>query len=239
MIKTAHGVVVSARGSFRGIVTENLVLHYNTFNTDSYQDGDGAVITDISGNNLNGTVTGAPTFSGSYFTFVNDYITTANLNTSLTEVHSTELWIYPTSNGVVMQANAQSAPNQNYHHTSIEIVNGSLEYGLWNGVGITSTGATEAISFNDWHQVVLTYNGVTVKGYLDGQFVGSVNVAWDSPEEDTGNFYYNFGYQDSTNQGDGSNFDGRFGIMRVYDVELSASQIAQNYSSPTDNVVLV
>ena len=45
MMKTFHGVVVSARGSFRGIVTDNLVIHYNTFKTSSYQDGDGAVIT--------------------------------------------------------------------------------------------------------------------------------------------------------------------------------------------------
>jgi hypothetical protein len=137
-----------------------------------------------------------------------------------------------------MQANAQSAPNDSYHHASIEIVSGKLEFGLWNGTGITSTGPTDDISFNEWHQVVLTYNGTTVKGYLDGQFSGSVNVSWDSPEDSTGNFYYNFGYQTITNQGDGTNFDGRFGIMRIYEVELTASQIAQNYNSATDNVVV-
>lgn len=221
----------------QGIVSTNLVLHYNTFNPDSYQAGDGAVITDISGNGLNGSITGSPTFSGTYFTFVNDYITTANLNASLTSVHSTELWIYPTNNGVVMQANAQPTPNASYHHSSIEIVSGKLEFGLWNGSSITSTGPTSTISFNQWHQVVLTYNGSTVRGYLDGSLAGSVNVVWDSPEQSTGNFYYNFGSQDTTSQGDGTYFDGRFGIMRVYSVELSAGQVAQNYNSPTDNVV--
>lgn len=234
MIKTIHGIMASTLN--KGIVFNNLVLHYNTFNSLSYEEGDGAVITDISGNGNNGTITGSPDFNGSYFTFVNDYITTANLNTSLTSVHSTEIWIYPTNNGVIMQANAQPTPNTFYHHSSIEIVNGNLEFGLWNGSSITSTGPTTAISFNEWHQVVLTYNGTTVKGYLDGNLVGSINVTWSSPEQSTGNFYYNFGFQDLTNQGDGTNFDGLFGIMRIYSIELSQSQIFQNYNSLTDNI---
>lgn len=235
MIKAIHGIMAVALN--KGIVSNNLILHYNTFNINSYKEGDGAVITDISGNGKNGTITGSPTFSNSSFTFVNDYITTANLNTSLALIHSSELWIYPTDNGVIMQANAQSTPNLNYHHSSIEIVNGRLEFGLWNGTSISSTGPTSIISFNEWHQVVLTYNGSTVKGYLDGNFAGSVNVVWDPPEQLTGNFYYNFGSQDTTSQGDGTYFDGLFGIMRIYDIELSLSQIIQNYNSSTDNII--
>lgn len=233
MIKAMHGVVTSM-GSTRYIISSNLVLHYNTFNTSSYN-GSGNTISDISGNNLNGTITGSPAWNVNYFTFVNDYITTANLAPSLTEVHTCEVWIYPTGNGVVMQANAQPTPNTSYHHSSIEIVAGKLEFGLWNGTGISSTGPTSNISFNEWHQVVLTYDGATVRGYLDGAFAGSVNVVWDSPEDSTGVFYYNFGYRDATDQGDGTDFDGRFGILRVYETALSLSSIARNYNASIGN----
>jgi hypothetical protein len=231
---TLHGAVASA-SLFRGVIQKGLVLHYNTFNTESYNKT-GTTIYDLTSNNLNGTITGAPAWNVNYFTFANDYITTANLAPSLTEVHTCEVWIYPTGNGVVMQANAQPTPNASYHHSTIEIVSGNLEFGLWDGSGITSTGATSAISLNQWSQVVLTYNGSTVKGYLNGELVGSVNVVWDSPEDSTGSFYYNFGYQDFTSQGDGTNFDGRFGIMRVYDVELSAPQVRKNYLAVSGNL---
>jgi len=233
MIKTMHGVMTSM-GSSRYIISSNLVLHYNTFNTSSYN-GSGNVINDISGNNLDGSITGSPAWNVNYFTFVNDYITTADLAPSLAEIHTCEVWIYPTNNGVVMQANAQSTPNTSYHHSSIEIVAGKLEFGLWNGNGISSTGPTSNISFNEWHQVVLTYDGATVRGYLDGAFAGSVNVVWDSPEDDAGAFYYNFGYRDTTDQGDGTDFDGRFGILRIYSSALAPSDISRNYQASIGN----
>lgn len=235
MLKTMHGIVVSAIGSVRNIISENLLLHYNTFNTSSYNKT-GNTIFDLTANGLDGTVSGSPSWNVNYFTFVNDYITTPNLAASLAEIHSTEMWVYPTNNGVLLQANAQPTPNDSYHHSSVEIVAGKLEFGLWNGASITSTGPTSNISFNQWHQVVLTYDGTTVRGYLDGQFAGSVNVTWDSPEDDVpGSFYYNFGYRDFTSQGDGTDFDGRFGILRIYDVALTAGQVLRNFNASVGN----
>ena len=215
------------------VVTQNLLLHYNTFNTASYN-GSGVTIIDISGNSRNGTITGSPTWTGNYFTFVDDYITTPNLSsliTSANETHSVELWVYPTNNGVLVQYNNSTSPNTSYHHSAIEIVGGNLEVGLWNGSAVGSTGNIGAVSFNQWHQIVLTYNGSVCKGYIDGVYKGSVNVAWDSPMNSSMAFYMNFGFADSTSQGDGTNFDGRFGIMRVYNSALTDAQILSNYNS--------
>ena len=215
------------------VVTENLLLHYNTFNTASYN-GSGVTIIDISGNSRNGTITGSPTWTGNYFTFVDDYITTPNLSsliTSANETHSVELWVYPTNNGVLVQYNNSTSPNTSYHHSAIEIVGGNLEVGFWNGGIVTSSGNIGAVSFNQWHQIVLTYNGSVCKGYIDGVYKGSVNVAWDSPMNSSMAFYMNFGFADSTSQGDGTNFDGRFGIMRVYNSALTDAQILSNYNS--------
>ena len=220
------------------VVTENLLLHYNTFNTASYN-GSGATITDLSGNGRNGTITGSPTWTGNYFTFVDDYITTPNLSsliTSANETHSVELWVYPTASGVLVQYN-NTSPNTSYHASSIEIVGGNLEVGFWNGSGLSSTGNIGAVSFNEWHQIVLTYNGSVCKGYIDGVFKGSVNVSWSSPMDASQPFYMNFGYADTTSHGDGTNFDGRFGIMRVYNKALTDAEVLSNYNSTLSTIV--
>lgn len=235
IIPVLHGACSSS--TKRGIYLQNLEVHYSTFNSDSYYKGKGATIDDLTANNLDGTISGAPTFSLNYFTGLsNDYIITPNLSPTVGESHSVEVWIYPTNNGVVTQYNAQATPNTSYHHSGIEIVSGNLEFGLWNGTDITSTGATSAIQFNTWSQVVLTYDGTTVRGYLNGSEVGSVNVSWDSPIDDNNTLYISFGSLTDTDQGDGTYFDGQFGIMRVYSTALTASQIARNYNSATGNI---
>jgi hypothetical protein len=214
-------------------LAQNLLLEYNTFNTSSYN-GSGATITDISGNSRNGTITGSPTWTSNYFTFSDDYITTTNLSsviTSANEVHSVELWVYPTNNGVLVQYNNSTSPNTSYHHSAIEIVGGNLEVGFWNGGIVTSSGNIGAVSFNQWHQIVLTYNGSVCKGYIDGVYKGLVNVAWDSPMNSSMPFYMNFGASTTTNQGDGTNFDGRFGIMRVYNKALTDAEVLSNYNA--------
>jgi hypothetical protein len=222
------------------VVTENLLLHYNTFNTSSYN-GSGVTITDISGNSRNGTITGSPTWTGNYFTFSDDYITTPNLSSAIpisNEVHSVELWVYPTDNGVLVQYNGTTTPNASYHFSAIEIVGGNLEVGLWTGVGgLASTGNIGAVSFNQWHQIVLTYNGSVCKGYLDGVFKGSVNLTFQSPMDDSLLFYMNFGFRTTTSQGDATNFDGRFGIMRVYNKALTDAEVLSNYNSTLPTIV--
>jgi hypothetical protein len=222
------------------VVTENLLLHYNTFNTSSYN-GSGVTITDISGNSRNGTITGSPTWTGNYFTFSDDYITTTNLSsviTSVNETHSVELWVYPTNNGVLVQYNNTTTPNSEYHHSAIEIVGGNLEVGLWNGSVVGSTGNIGAVSFNQWHQIVLTYNGSVCKGYIDGVYKGSVNVSWTSPMDYSHPlFHMNFGSSTTTSQGDATNFDGRFGIMRVYNKALTDAEVLSNYNSTLSTIV--
>jgi hypothetical protein len=47
----------------------------------------------------------------------------------------------------------------------------------------------------------------------------------------------NFGYRDATSQGDGTDFDGRFGIMRVYNSTLTDAQVLSNYNSTLPTVI--
>lgn len=212
-----------------GFVTDNLLLEYDSTNYSS-----GTTMTDSSGNGRNGTIGGSPSHDGNYFTFSNDYITTPDLDSVITaaeESHTTEVWVYPTNNGVVVQYNGQPTPDTSYHHSAIEIVGGNLEVGLWNS-GMVSTGNIGSVSFNQWHQLVLTFDGSIVRGYLDGQYKGQVGTSWLSPMDGSETtFHMNFGYQDATNQGDGTHFDGKFGIMRVYNKKLTNDEVNQNWIS--------
>lgn len=221
-------------------VENDLLLYYDASIFASYS-GSGSTINDLSKNNRNGTIVGSPPWnSAGYFTFSNDHIITPDLDQVITigdEAHSVEVWINPTNNGVIASHLGQSAVDGGYHNSIIELVSGQVEFGLWTGAGITSTGGTGALSFNEWHQLVLTYggHGTPVKGYIDGVLVGqTANVNFSSPMDNLASeFRIAFGALDSTSQGDGTYFDGRFGIARVYGRALTDAEIVQNYRRNT------
>ena len=223
------GLQIFTPESIPPLVIDGLSLRFDTGDPDSYG-GSGTTINDISGNGRNGTIVGSPTWTSNYFTFVDDYIRTPNLSSLITsdnEVHSVEVWVYPTNNGVLVQYNNTINPNTSYHHSAIEIVGGNLEVGLWNGSGLSSSGNIGAVLFNQWHQIFLTYNGSVCKGYVDGVFKGLVNTAWSSPVP----FYMNFGYRTITSHGDATDFNGRFGTMRVYNKLLTDAEVLNNYNT--------
>lgn len=212
------------------VLVSDLILEYNSKN----YSGSGTIMIDSSGNNRDGVISNSPTYDGEYFTFIDDYITTPDLNSIIpytNEVHSVEIWAYPTDDGVLLQYNNTSTPNSNYHFSAMEIVNGNLEIALWSLSGITSTENIGTVSFNEWHQIVLTYDGSVCRGYLDGVYKGSINVIFNSPQEIDGGFYMNFGYRTTTNQGGGSDFNGKFGLMRVYSKKLSDSEVLDNFNN--------
>jgi len=220
-------------------VENDLLLYYDAGIFASYS-GSGSTINDLSKNNRHGTIVGSPAWTSNYFTFSNDYIITPDLDQIVTigdEAHSVEVWVYPTNNGVIASYQGSGAINSGYHFSAIELVSGQVEFGLWNGTTITSTGPTGALTFNQWHQIVLTYNGhgSPVKGYIDGVLVDQTsNMNFDSPMDDAiSEFRIAFGAEDGTSQGDGSYFDGRFGIARVYGRALTDAEILQNYRRNT------
>jgi hypothetical protein len=238
------GVYIQGTGgigaTMDNVVTTSLITYYDP--ATSYS-GTGTTLIDLSGNNRNATIVGNPLYTsgeGGYFTLSNDYIALPNLNSIITaddEAHSVEVWIYPTDNGVI--ASYQGNPySTGYHFSAIDLVSGQVEFGLWDGTTITSTGPTGALTLNAWHQVVLTYNGdgFPVRGYIDGVLVSSTaNMNWNSPMDDSApSFYIAFGAADITNQGDGSYFDGRMGIIRMYNRALTATEVLQNFENDRD-----
>ena len=104
-------------------------------------------------------------------------------------------------------------------------------YGLWNGTGITKdTGS--ALSYNTWYHMVITYNGTTLKGYINGAEVASASVTYDSPHDDGLTVQHLlWGAATLTNMGDGTYYNGRMAEIRTYSDALTAPEVLANYNT--------
>ncbi len=225
--------------SFAGLgKSHRIIVHYDPSDGTSYG-GSGTTLTDLTSNSYDGTLVGSPEFETDHFNFTaNDYFVTPDISSSIPadDTHTVELWFYPTGDdGILVQYQGQSAPNSSYHFSGIELVSGQIEFGLWDGTGVTSSGPTGSVTLNTWHQVVLSYDGTHFRGFLDGVRVCKVAVTFDSPSDgggaESGAFHLSVGPDSVTNQGDGSDFEGTIGIFRVYDAKLNRSTVRRNYNT--------
>lgn len=202
---------------------------------------DGTLIIDLSGNDNDATVVGGATYSTSEDALVldgsNDYIRTANLYTDIgnPDTFSVGVWAKPAAGGVVVQVTNTTTPETAYHYSAIEFVESAGNpvpyFGLWNGTGITDDNGT-ALSYDTWYHMVLTYDGTTFKGYINGSEVASANVTYDSPHDDGETTQYLlFGAGTTTNMGDGSFYTGGLGEARIYNKALSPAEVLENYNT--------
>lgn len=202
---------------------------------------DGTLIIDQSGNDNDATVVGGATYNTSEDAIVldgnDDYIRTANLYSDIgnPDIFSAGIWAKPTDSGVVLQVTNTTTPGAAYHYSAIEFVESAGNpvpyFGLWNGTGITSDSGT-ALSYGTWYHMALTYNGTTVKGYINGTEVASATVVYDSPHDDGETAHYLlFGAGTETNMGDGSYFAGGLGESRIYNKSLSLAEVLENFNT--------
>lgn len=200
----------------------------------------GTTVPDQSSNDNDATLVGAThNAANGYFELdgVNDYIRSPNLYSNIgnPDTFSAGAWVYPTAGGVVLSVTNSTTPEVLYHYASLEFVesagNPVPHFGIWNGTDITSDTGT-ALSYDTWYHMVITYNGTTLKGYINGAEVASANVAYDSPHDDGFTvLHLLLGAGDTTNMGDGTYFNGRMGEIRAYDDALTADQVLANYNA--------
>ena len=210
---------------------KRIIAHYSPGNPSSYG-GSGATLVDLTNNNYDATIVGSPTFDTDNFLIESgDYISTPSLDTDINsnKSHTLEMWCYPTGDGVVAQYCGQATPDTGYHHSAIEIVSGQVEFGLLSISGLISSGSTGSINLNSWNQIVLTYDGSYIRGFVNGQRVTKTSASWYSPADGGLQLHMVFGASATTNQGDGTDFDGNLGLVRIYDRKLSRSSILRNY----------
>jgi hypothetical protein len=235
------GLLQGRPWSTDGITQSGLVYSY-----DAQYATSGVTITDISSNTYNGTLVNGTghdqASSPPAFTFdgADDYIRSPNLYSDIgnPDTFSAGAWVYPTAAGVVLQVAGTATPEQTYFFSSLEFVGAGSpvpNFGLWNGVGITKdTGS--ALSYNTWYHMVITYNGTTLKGYINGAEVASASVTFDSPHNDGLTVHHLlWGAGSSTNMGDGTYYNGRMNEIRTYSDALTAPEVLLNYNTNKAN----
>jgi hypothetical protein len=207
-------------------VTDNLQADYDV---SSYSSG--TTLTDIKGA-INATLYNSPTYTstgGKYLTFngINQYAITGNLGAKVGMNLSLMAWIYPTGNGVIVTELGSGSPTSGWHDSQIEITGGNtLRMATWNMTSNIST----TITLNAWHLIVLTYDGTTIKGYLDNVMFGSSSIIRQIPQQSGNGLYYGIGLTESTNLGSGAYGAFRLGDFQVFSKALTVDEIDRTFN---------
>ena len=218
-------------------VTTNLVLYYDPSNSSSYP-GIGTTISDLSGNGLNGSMSGI-TFTSPYFTYDGTSSQVRVADNSLLEPGSgdwtMEVWVNQSVSGgdVVLGKfdNGGLASDVSY---SIRTT-GTEYYGqIGSGSGLGSSLFVDSTRYtgttDTWYQIVYVFkNGgtKTLETFVNGSSIGTVSHSLASVLNSTNPLYIG-----SYNGGEYSQwFDGEIGITRLYNGALTSSDVLQNFNA--------
>ncbi len=201
----------------------------------AFDEGAGTTLGDVSGNALNGAVSGATwTTQGRYggalsFDGVNDRVNVPDATLlDLTNAMTLEAWVYPTAlsgwRTVLMKESPSGLAYVLYAHDDVPRPAGYVRVGSDQAV----TG-TAALPLNAWTHVALTYDGATLRFFQNGVQVGSRALtgsmaATTLPLTIGGNAPW------------GEYFAGRIDDVRVYSRALSAAEIATDMNTAAGGV---
>jgi hypothetical protein len=224
------------------IPKNHLVVNYDFSNPASFSGTGNSV------NNLASTTTASATLLNSpgfiktlgYASFngVNQYIITPDLKsyfksvaaTTIQNSHSISLWIYPlNANGIILSEFGSGSISSGWQDSQIEMVNGSLKFRVWPGAENLILTSTNTIALNQWHHIVMVYDGANLKGYVDGVLQGTKTYARQSPINFNYGLHYGIGAYTPTHMG--SVAYGRFNLaqFKMYNIPLNSSDVAQEY----------
>lgn len=214
-------------------VSSGLELYYDPSQSASYP-GSGTTLYDLSPSGANATIAGSPTDAGNWFTFSGSQtITTSNLAGLYSGwQHSLEIWFSPSAASSVFSDTGSASTVTGYHTTGLEVYSAGPFYltnaMLWNGTGTTRVGGG-TVSLNSWYQLVRVYNGSnTAYAYLNKVKSSDTSITWGTPSP---GWYLNFGASDATKFATGAAFQGKLGVVRLYNRVLSQEEVTQNYNA--------
>ena len=219
------------------VVTSNLVAYYAPNVVASYT-GTGTTINSLVTPNLAGTMSNI-TYTYPYFVYNGTSSQISIADTAALEPGSgswtMEVWVNQTVSGndVVL---GKFDPGGLALDVSYSIRTSGTSYyaQLGSGTGSGSTlfvnSTTFAGTLNTWYQLVYVLkNGATktLETFVNGSSIGTVNHSLDSLLNTSANLYIG-----SYNNGEYAQwFDGKIGIVRLYNTALTSDQVLQNYNA--------
>lgn len=218
-------------------VTNGLALYYDPSNTLSYS-GSGATILDMSGNGLNGNLSNI-TYTDPYFVYNGTSSQVSVTDNTLLEPGTgdwtMEVWFNTTefktgSAGVLLGKFDPGGGSQDVSYSVRTNNTGSLYAQIGDGAGGYINSTTYQTSLNTWAQVTYVWKNVaanSLETYINGSSIGSVAHSLAQILNTTANLYIG-----SYNGGEYSQwFNGKIGIVRMYNRALSGTEVLQNYNA--------
>jgi hypothetical protein len=193
-----------------------------------FNEGSGTVVHDMSGNGNNGSIGGATwTTSGKYGDALSFNGTNARVNINnatslqLTSGMTLEAWVYPTSvssawRDVIYKGNDNYYLEGTSPNSSRPAMGGTFGGNLYG---------TSPLTANTWAYLAATYDGATMRLYVNGVQVASraqtgAIATSTNPLQIGGDSIY------------GQYFAGRIDEVRIYNRALSAAQIQSDMNTP-------
>jgi hypothetical protein len=193
-----------------------------------FNEGSGTVVNDVSGHGNNGTISGATwTTSGKYgnalsFNGTNALVTINNAaSLQLTSAMTLEAWVYPTTVDSAWRDVIYKG-NDNYY---LEGTSNNSSRPAMGGTFVGDLYGTSPLTANTWSHLAATYDGATMRLYVNGVQVASraqtgVIATSTNPLQIGGDSIY------------GQHFAGRIDEVRIYNRALSAAQIQSDMNTP-------
>lgn len=209
-------------------------MYYDPSNPSSYS-GSGTVVNDLSGNNLNGTMSNI-SFTSPYFTYNGSNSQVTRLDSPLLEPGSgdwtMEAWFRITTNqnSVVLGKFDNGGASQDVSYSIRINGGGSLFAQMGDGLGNYVNSTSYQTTTSTWYQVVYVWKNISTNSletYINGTSIGSVSHSLSSLLNSVNPLYLG-----SYNGGEYSQwFNGSMGIVRLYNKSLSESEVLQNFNS--------
>ncbi len=215
-------------------IPENLLVYLDSGNLSSYP-GSGSTWTDLQGGDNNATLINSPIYSSNYSGILSfddtslEYGTIPNIgNLSNWTV---EVWFRLTTalTGKVTSIISNEFDLVNKLNFSIGTNNAPSNYnlavGYFNGAWRTTTGFIPQT--NVWYQVVGTYDGSTIRQYVNGSASGGT-LNYIGTSQSGGEIRLMRRWDSSLTAG--NLVDGDLAIVKIYNIALSGTDILQSYN---------
>ncbi len=202
------------------IVTDGLVLAIDADSERSYT-GSGTSWVDLSGNDNNVTLTNGPVFNtNGYFEFdgINDYGYNGSTSLEITNNVTINAWIRHDGSGDNNGNYMAQSRNQGYRMRR----QGSSFWIYASGNSVTSP--TGAIYDNIWYMVTGVFSSAGLRAYINSKLVASNTTPYASTV--FGDGLYIGAYYTGLEK-----FGGDISSCKVYDLALTAAQVAQNFNA--------
>jgi len=211
------------------IVTTNLQLYLDAGNPSSYP-GSGTTWTDTISSRAF-TLFNTPTYSsnnGGYLTFVPASSQYASSATSLSSLSTwtVEAWHYYTgtnSSGlpcIVTELYPGATSRINFSLGSDTTA--GLQSGFYNGAWRVTT--AYSLTANNWYHIVGTYDGTTIKLYVNNSLVQSTNFTGTPTSSQSG-------IRLMRRWDNAEYWGGRLAIVRIYTGDIGATSVTQNWDA--------